>query len=80
MTQLTLGDIGSTKGIPTGVHDDSVALYQALETIAGSTILEFDDALHWAQWCRRMATDAITQAKIRSRLPTADSARLARRP
>jgi len=62
MTQLTFGDLAAKNPLP-DAGDQWLDVFRALEAIAASTLLEFDSALAWGQWCRRMAADAITKCR-----------------
>ena len=57
MAQLTLTEVVD----PAPELDGEMAssLYRAMQAIAGSTLLEFEGALAWGQWCRRTAAEAI---------------------
>lgn len=65
MTQLTLGDLAAHALLPELTDESSLAMFRAMEAVAGSTLLEFDSALAWGQWCRRTASAAIAAARRR---------------
>ena len=65
MVQMTLGDLADRTALPVMSDEHWAAMCHAMETIAGSTLMEFDNALVWAQWCRRTAADALTTSKKR---------------
>jgi hypothetical protein len=44
-------------------HVQMSAMHEALLAIAGSTLLEFPDALRWAQWCRMLAANAVGEPR-----------------
>ena len=52
---------------PAGFSGEAACLmHRALEAIAGSTLLEFEDAVKWGQWCRVTAAGAIRDASRRA--------------
>ncbi len=63
MTQLTFGDMAACTPLPELTDDRWFELVRAVESIAVSTLLEFDNALAWGQWCRRTAARAMADAK-----------------
>ena len=63
MVQLPLGDLAAVGPVPKMTADRWATMCLAMEAIAASTLLEFDNSLVWAQWCRREAAKAIASSK-----------------
>ena len=58
MTQLELADFAASTPLPADIGGKAQGLFAALESIAASTLLEFESPLRWGQWCRRQAAAA----------------------
>lgn len=63
MMQMTLGDFAAVGPVPKMTENNWTTMCVAMESIAASTLMEFDNALLWAQWCRRAASTAIAASK-----------------
>jgi hypothetical protein len=61
VSQLSFTEI--VEDVPEMSDEGFCALYRSMTAIAASTLLEFETALAWGQWCRRTAAQCIAETK-----------------
>jgi hypothetical protein len=79
MTQLMLAEICDDGPDEFG-NEQSRSMHRALHAIAASTLLEFDSALDWGQWCRVTAAAGIAPAAMHDAQYLSPPALFLRRP